>query len=124
MRYFLLAVFFGVLLGLAVKADDKGRPSSPQGHVVVKPAAELRRLATPATTPTPAPAFAPRPGHHWRYHPQYGTWVLVPVSVYPQQIALPVTYQLPVQVSVYQAAAPACQLMCPHCGQPITIELK
>jgi hypothetical protein len=95
-----------------------------QGRIVERRAVEMRKFDRPVTS---VPALRPpvREGFSWHWHPHYG-WIAIAVASAPREVLLPVTYQLPAQVTYYElpAATNDCQLTCPHCGQPITVSIR
>jgi hypothetical protein len=97
-------------------------PAPLQGKVVSRELTKLEPFHSPVLNP---PRIHPLPieGRNWHWHPSYG-WVALPVGAV-QTVALPANYRLPAEVVYYESiAVPALQTTCPHCGQPIQIQVR
>jgi hypothetical protein len=110
------------LLLAAPRVINVPTPAALHGKVVVKQVKQLQRFPQPVVA---HPSIHPpvQVGRSWHWHPHYG-WVALPVGVV-NQVLLPANYVLPEPVTVYESAvADPSQTLCPHCGQPIIIQIR
>jgi hypothetical protein len=118
------------LAGAAVTgafAQHTARPSVVQppragGKFVFREHTQLRRFDRPVLRPVGNPPPL-RNGFVWRWHRHYG-WVSLPAATAPAIVLLPEDYTLPARVEVYEPAAQTLTFTCPHCGLPLTVEVK
>jgi hypothetical protein len=117
-------IFLGVSDGQGGKTKIQPKGVSihhvvPQGKVVERKSDAIVRFHTKIGT---VPTFRPeaRKGGNWHWHPWNG-WVWLPIGVGPNAVLLEETYALPKVAVVYETAPAPMEVICPHCGKPITV---
>lgn len=133
----LLAVLYAIPIWLGVTAsqaqDKKPQPKVtpksvdlfPQpgkANVVEKKHTELTKFKSPITT-VPGTKPPPRTGGDWHWHRWHG-WVWLPASAGVRVTLLPETFVLPQTVVYYEQASAPIEVVCPHCGQTITVYVR
>lgn len=123
--------FIAVMSALATVSDGqvakpKPQPKGvsvhhvvPKGKVVEKKSDAVVKFHSKIGT---VPTFRPdaRKGGNWHWHPWHG-WVWLPIGVGPSTVLLGEAYALPAQAVVYETTPTPLEIICPHCGNPITI---
>lgn len=127
-RSFLAFVIAAVFLVSSADSQDKKlgikksvTTSFPQGKVTSHKLADLPKFDKAISTAPEHHRPPNQPGHSWHWHPWHG-WVSIPVGVAPRAVLLPIDYRLPATVSYY--AMDPVQLVCPHCGNPIIVNVR
>ncbi len=122
----LLIVACSATLIVAQQPQPKSQPA-PQGKVLTVPAKNLYKFKDPIKSP-PTTQPPKKDGGNWHWHPHHG-WVWLGVGTVALPLILPVNYALPASVTVYEVnAAPMVssplriQVVCPHCGWPVTVQ--
>lgn len=99
-------------------------PEKPatEGKVQTVPREKVHKHDKPILE-APAHRPPPRPGGSWHWHGHYHRWMWFEVNRAPRTIIVPADYALPPQVIVYEQPMRTATIICPHCNQPITVQV-